>query len=323
MVTSTTTARRQDVLHRRPGDLRIIRVTSDVFCLQLSIVNVYFIGERGSRDWVLVDAGLFTSAEAIRRAAAELYGLGTPPKAILLTHGHFDHIGALGELLREWDVPVYAHRMELPYLTGRSDYPPPDPTVGGGLMARMAPLYPRCGTNLKSRVEAFPADGTVPPLPEWKVIETPGHTAGHVSFFRERDRALIAGDAFITTKQESAMAVLTQRLELHGPPAYFTPDWEAAGASVRKLAELRPRVVGTGHGKPVEGDAFLSRLDELAEHFEELAVPRQGRYVGQPAKTDENGVVSVPPPVTDSFPLFAGVGALAALALVLRLRDRH
>jgi glyoxylase-like metal-dependent hydrolase (beta-lactamase superfamily II) len=314
--------RRRDLFHRKPGDLRIIRVTSDVFCLQLSIVNVYFIGEPGSRDWVLVDAGLFTSAEAIRQAAAELYGPGVPPKAILLTHGHFDHVGALGDLLKSWDVPVSAHRMELPYLTGRSDYPPPDPTVGGGLMARLSALYPRCGTNLGSRVEAFAADGSIPALPDWKAIETPGHSPGHVSFFRERDRVLIAGDAFVTTKQESALAVLTQRLELHGPPAYFTPDWQAAGASVRKLAALRPRIVGTGHGKPVEGNEFLARLDKLAEHFEELAVPEQGRYVGRPATTDENGVVDVPPPVSDPFPLFAGIGAIAALALALRLRDR-
>ncbi len=116
--------------------------------------------------------------------------------------------------------------------------------------------------------------------------------------------------------------MFTQRLELHGPPAYFTPDWDSAGASVRKLAALRPRVVGTGHGKPVEGDEFLARLDKLAEHFDELAIPKQGRYVGRPAKTDENGVVDVPPPVSDSFPLFAGIGALAALALVSRFRGR-
>jgi glyoxylase-like metal-dependent hydrolase (beta-lactamase superfamily II) len=321
MVTSAS-PRRQDLLHRRPGDPRIIRVADDVFCLQLSIVNVYFVGQPGSEEWVLVDAGLFTSAEAIRKAAAELFGAASSPKAILLTHGHFDHVGALDELTECWDVPIYAHRMETPYLTGRSDYPPPDPTVGGGLMARMAPLYPKCGADFGDRVQTLPADGTVPPLPEWKAIETPGHSPGHVSFFRERDRVLIAGDAFVTTKQESALAVLTQRLELHGPPAYFTPDWEAAGSSVRKLAELRPRVVGTGHGKPVEGEEFLARLDELATHFEQLAVPRQGRYVGRPARMDENGVVSVPPPVSDSFPLLAGVGAVAALAIALRLRDR-
>ena len=67
-----------------------------------------------------------------------LFGHGNRPAAILLTHGHFDHVGALKTLAEEWDVPVYAHTLELPYLTGRSSYPPPDPSVGGGAMAAMS-----------------------------------------------------------------------------------------------------------------------------------------------------------------------------------------
>ena len=65
------------------------------------------------------------------------------PQAIILTHGHFDHTGAVEELLKNWDVPVYAHPREMPYLTGQIKYPPPDPGVGGGLMSFISPLYPR------------------------------------------------------------------------------------------------------------------------------------------------------------------------------------
>src|SRR5436190_22099396 len=73
-----------------------------------------------------------------------------PPRAILLTHGHFDHVGSLGALLRRWpDTPVYAHRLELPYLTGHSSYPPPDPTVGGGFMALASPLFPPHACNFR------------------------------------------------------------------------------------------------------------------------------------------------------------------------------
>ena len=72
-------------------------------------------------------------------------------------------------------------------------------------------------------------------LPGWRVIETPGHSPGHVSLFRESDGVLIAGDAFVTTKQESLLAVMTQRQELRGPPMYFTCDWDAARESVQKL----------------------------------------------------------------------------------------
>src|SRR5690349_6211290 len=76
----------------------------------------------------------------IRNWTEEHFGMGGRPSAIVLTHGHFDHTGALEDLTREWDVPVYAHQFEMPYVTGRSNYPAPDPTVGGGLMALMAKM---------------------------------------------------------------------------------------------------------------------------------------------------------------------------------------
>jgi glyoxylase-like metal-dependent hydrolase (beta-lactamase superfamily II) len=75
--------------------------------------------EAPTPDWVLVDAGLPGSAGTIRRHAAEIFGSEARPAAIILTHGHFDHVGALLTLATEWDVPVYAHPLELPYLTGR------------------------------------------------------------------------------------------------------------------------------------------------------------------------------------------------------------
>jgi glyoxylase-like metal-dependent hydrolase (beta-lactamase superfamily II) len=155
-------------------------------------------------------------------------------------------------------------------------------------------------------------------MPGWRWVPTPGHTPGHVSFFRDADRTLIAGDAFVTTKQESAVAALTQRPEMHGPPAYFTPDWENARRSVERLAALEPRRIITGHGPPMQGDRMLSGLHDLARNFERLAVPAHGRYVGQPALADETGVVAVPPPVPDPLPraaLALGIGLLLAAAL--------
>ena len=77
---------------------------------------------------MLVDAALSIGARQIIETAAERFGRDSRPSAIILTHGHFDHVGALHALLDAWQVPVYAHHMELPYLTGRADYPPPDPT---------------------------------------------------------------------------------------------------------------------------------------------------------------------------------------------------
>jgi len=171
----------------------------------------------------------------------------------------------------------------MPYVTGQKEYPPPDPSVGGGLMALMSRLYPRGPVNLGDRVRELPSDGSVPNFPEWQWLHTPGHSVGHVSLFRERDRTMIAGDAFVTTKQESLFAALTQRPELHGPPAYYTTNWDDARESVRKLAALRPAAVGTGHGKPIAGAEVVDMLDLLARDFDTIARPEHGIYVDRPA----------------------------------------
>jgi glyoxylase-like metal-dependent hydrolase (beta-lactamase superfamily II) len=284
-----------------------------------SIVNVYLAGPPGAADrgWVLIDAGLALSAPQIRAAAAERFGPRSRPSGIVLTHGHFDHVGALETLASEWDVPVHAHPLELPYLTGRSQYPPPDPTVGGGMMALLSPLYPRGPLDLGERVHPLPADGTVPGMPGWRWLHTPGHTAGHISLFRDADRLLIAGDAFVTTRQESAYDAVMKPQVVWRPPAYYTPDWESAGRSVRLLASLNPSVAATGHGLPMRGPALENGLRRLADHFERY-VPADGRYVGRPARADERGTVYVPPSAGGSGAWIL-VGGAVAIALGVTL----
>lgn len=298
----------------------VLEVTPDVACLQQSIVNVYFCGRAGAgdRSWVLIDAGLAISAGSIRSAAVERFGPRSRPAAIVLTHGHFDHVGALPDLADEWEVPVFAHPLEMPYLTGQSSYPPPDPAVGGGAMSFLSRLYPRGPIDLGNWVQTLPEDGSVPAMPGWRWVHTPGHTAGHVSLFRHADRTLIAGDAFVTVKQESALAVLTQRPEVHRPPAYYTTDWQAARQSVQLLEQLRPNVAATGHGLPLGGETMRRQLHDLVWNWDRVAVPPQGRYVGRPAVTNERGVVSVPPPVFDPQLLtVAGLGMAAVVGTVV------
>src|SRR5215211_832237 len=151
---------------------------ADVLRVRTIMVNLYIV--RTGASWVLVDAGLRGYAESIAAAARAFTGTTAPPSAIVLTHAHFDHVGSLPALLRRWDVPVYAHRLERPYLTGQSSYPPPDPLVGGGSMALMSRLYPRSPLDISHALEFLPEDNSIPYLPGWRWESTPGHTAGHV-----------------------------------------------------------------------------------------------------------------------------------------------
>ncbi|MGI8965708.1 MAG: MBL fold metallo-hydrolase [Limisphaerales bacterium] len=288
----------------------ITRIAPEVGWLPVSFVNVYFIGRPGGA-WALVDTGLPGRADFVMEAAEARFGAGAKPEAIILTHGHFDHAGSALKIAERWDVPIYAHPLELPYLNGRSDYPPPDPTVGGAIafLSRFMPARARVfGDRLR---ELRP--GEVPGAAGWEWLATPGHSPGHVSLFRASDRVLLAGDAFATMNMDSWSGLITAKRTLAPAGTPFNTDWDATRSSVKQLAKLRPNIVGCGHGVPRCEADLPTRLARFSERFR---APVTGRYVRQPARTDENGIVSLPPAPFDPVP-FATAASLLAVGIAL------
>ncbi|MGV3540295.1 MAG: MBL fold metallo-hydrolase [Rufibacter sp.] len=258
------------------GTLRQVR--PDVFYYTNQIVNFALVGTES--HWVLVDAGMPKSGGEIMEVAESVFGRGARPAAILLTHGHFDHVGGLIRLLEEWQVPVYAHPLEFPFLTGQQAYPEPDTTVEGGLLAKISAIYPHEPINIsEADLRILPESGAVPEMPGWHWVFTPGHSPGHVAFFREEDGLLLSGDAVITVKQDSFYKVLVQKEEIQGPPRYLTTDWPAAWDSVRKLQALHPKILIPGHGQVMQGEELANGLQTLVQEFDKIAIPDHGKFV--------------------------------------------
>jgi glyoxylase-like metal-dependent hydrolase (beta-lactamase superfamily II) len=232
-------------------------VARGVWRLNLLYVNVYFL-ESPDGKHILVDTGMDAAAARLKSL------LPSRPAAVVLTHGHCDHAGGAETIARDLDVPVYAHSSELPFLTGRAAYLPEDLSAGGPA-AFFCRFFRNCGFNLAGSVRPLPEDGTLPYLPGWRWLHTPGHSPGHISLFREQDRTLISGDAVLTTDVGSWASFLTQRQEFADPPAPSTSDWPEAIRSIRILVGLEPFTVAAGHGRPISGPNIPLELRDFVD----------------------------------------------------------
>src|SRR5699024_8059924 len=128
-----------------------IMIVPDVLHYTTQIVNVQCIGDE--KEFVLIDTGMTGNADQMIKAMEHHFGQGKKPKAIVLTHGHFDHVGNIIPLLERWNIPVYAHKLEVPYLTGKKAYPTPDGSVEGGLIAKMSPLFSNEPIDISSHLK--------------------------------------------------------------------------------------------------------------------------------------------------------------------------
>ena len=249
-------------------------IAPDVFCLGptgRTQTDIYLVASGSS--WVLVDTGWANDGPAIQTAAEVLFGPDAPPTSILLTHVHPDHAGAALELARAWDRPVYVHPAELDIAMG--DFAAMTSAAGPLDRWVVLPLTRAMGhqrraailarSSLAGVIRASDPSAAVPGLPGWVCVPTPGHTPGHVSFFRPSDRILITGDAMVTLQVNSIQGLLLQRSGLSGPPWYTTWSRRAAKDSIAALARLGPSVLAGGHGTPLRGAATSSMVRDFAE----------------------------------------------------------
>jgi glyoxylase-like metal-dependent hydrolase (beta-lactamase superfamily II) len=221
---------------------------------------------------VLIDAGWADDGPRIAQAARSLPGAGPRPAAILLTHCHPDHAGSARWLARTWDCPVYMHPDELPIAAG--DFAAMAACAAPLDRWVILPLMRALGRRRREAVlargslgaaaSAFAPSSGVPGLPGWECIPTPGHTPGHVSFFRPAGRVLIAGDALVTLEINSWTGLLRQRPGLSGPPWYTTWNRQAARQSIQRLARLSPAVLAGGHGEPMTGTGTAAAVAAFA-----------------------------------------------------------
>lgn len=222
--------------------------------------------------WTLVDAGWPGDGPSVEAAVATILGM-QKPHSIVLTHVHPDHEGDSRTLAERWRCPVWVSRAELPialrdFEQMRATPMPLDRWLvlpAMQLIGRKRRREIFAAATLAPVVRAFdPATGA-PGLPEWVAVSTPGHTVGHVSFFRPRDRVLLSGDAMVTARIDTLRHLINRRPGLSAPPWYTTVDADAARRSILQLAHLAPQVLGSGHGSPMTGSSTTQAVADFAE----------------------------------------------------------
>jgi glyoxylase-like metal-dependent hydrolase (beta-lactamase superfamily II) len=246
--------------------------------------NVYLV--RSGPGWVLIDTAWPGRGQLIKAAAESVFGAGARPEAIVLTHIHPDHAGSALELARMWDLPVHVHPDEMVLAPGGylPEYGNP---LDRWLIAPLLRLLPRRAVeasrsrnSLEGTARAFDPAAGVPGLPDWQAVPTPGHTPGHVAFFRGKDRVLITGDAVLTVNLNSVPSLLADEHEVAGPPYISTWNWPAAKGSVAALARLNPDVLACGHGRPMTGPAAAAGLASFSGRFSPQPAPGRSRKGG-------------------------------------------
>lgn len=215
--------------------MKITQISNHIWSLKTWVlipIHVWLVEDQGGLT--LVDTGISTMGKGIIKAIDRLQ-VG-PLKRIILTHGHSDHVGSLSLLLNHYDVPIYAHQVEIPYIEGKIPYHP---------SKAAKKLFPE-GT-----IRALPVNenGGLLPIGGLTPYFAPGHSPGHTVYYHNQDDVLLAGDLFWSKKGK-----------LRKPR--FTPNIHETIQSSNIVSQLQPFRLEVCHGESV-----FQAADQIAPYM--------------------------------------------------------
>ncbi|MBZ4036309.1 MBL fold metallo-hydrolase [Flavobacterium sp. 17A] len=214
-------------------------IANDVYQIPLfprNAINCYLIED------VLIDAGIRTSASKILKAIKD--------KSVIqhaLTHAHADHQGSSKIICETLNIPLLCSEPEKEFAENGNvitEYPNPNHII--------SKFQKNFWAGKGHFVSEILKEGDQ--IGGFTVIETPGHSRGHLSFFREKDGVLIVGDVMTN------MNLLTTKVGLHEPPHLFTSNQEMNRKSILKLASLQPKILCFGHGPILVNNGELEKF---------------------------------------------------------------
>jgi len=217
-----------------------VKIIDNVFVVPEVIANTYVIVD--ADGLTLIDTGLPRSQNKILRYIASLGRSARDVKRIIITHTDWDHIGGLAALHKATGAITYASRIEADAMAVGSSSRPTKLPASTPLIRKLTRLFlkPR-----PFRVDGILTDGQVlrEVLGGLRVIDTAGHSPGHISLFSPATGVLFCGDSLVTDEHG-----------IHGSRPIFTWDETMAKEAVKKQAALGARILCSGHG-PVVMDA--------------------------------------------------------------------
>lgn len=214
------------------------RIASGVYQISRG-VNAFVVD--GDEGVTLVDTGLPGRHGAIVEGLSDIGRSAKDIRAILVTHGHFDHFGGAASLWSASDADVYASHHDASILRGDTPPPPPPLLERVPFIGAVLGLLPSASPLPVSHIVAEGYDETMPE--DFTVIDTPGHTEGHLSYLLDRDGGILfVGDAATQSNGKIKRGFFNRS----------TPD---IVGSIAKLGSRDFEIACFGHSAPLTSGA--------------------------------------------------------------------